>query len=328
MLKDEVLHALEQNRGTRFSGSRLAQELGVSRAAVWKAIEALRADGLDIRATPGGGYQLAAHDDSLTDAGVSRLLETRVLGRDLVVVPEIDSTNTAMKQTYAAARGEGFALIAGRQTAGRGRLGRAFFSPPDGGLYMSVLLRPRLPLAQLSFLTIAAAVAVCRAVEQTCGFRPGIKWVNDVLMDGKKLCGILTEAAIEGETGAIDYAIVGIGINLRLDRDALPDEVRAVAGALADFTAAPPRRAALAAAVLGALEEAYLTLIAGDPGSLLDSYRALLCCLGQTVRVTSPAGSYDAVCLDVNDQGNLIVERADGETVTLSSGEISIRLCV
>ncbi|MGN1008420.1 MAG: biotin--[acetyl-CoA-carboxylase] ligase [Butyricicoccus sp.] len=326
MVKDEVLRALERNRGTRFSGGRLAQELGVSRAAVWKAIEALRADGLAIESTPGGGYCLSADDDSLTAAGVASLLETEVLGRDLLVVPETGSTNTTIKQEYAASRAEGFTLIAEQQTAGRGRLGRTFCSPPGGGLYMSLLLRPHLPLDRLNFLTIAAAVAVCRAIESTAGFRPGIKWVNDVLMDGKKLCGILTEAAIEGETGAIDYAVLGIGVNLRLDRAALPDDVCAVAGALSDFTDTVPRRAALAAAILRELERVYRLLNAGDTAAVLAEYRALLCCLDQPVRVVSPAGSYDAVCRGVNDQGNLIVERPDGTRDTLRSGEISIRL--
>ena len=326
MLKDKVLRALEENRGVRFSGSRLAEELGVSRAAIWKAVSALRADGLQIDAMPGGGYQLAAEDDSLTAAGISRLLETRTLGRDLIVVPEIGSTNTAIKQQYAATHREGFTLIAAQQSAGRGRLGRTFFSPPEGGLYLSVLLRPRLPLEQLGFLTIAAAVAVCRAIEATCGFLPGVKWVNDILMKGKKICGILTEAGIEGETGMIDYAVVGIGINLRLDPAALPGEVLAVAAALADFTDAPPRRAVLAAAVLRELELTYESLVAGESETLRASYRALLCCLDRPVRVLSPAGSYDAICRDVGAQGGLIVEREGGQMVTLTSGEISIRL--
>lgn len=325
MVKDEVLRALEQNRGTRFSGSRLAKELGVSRAAVWKAIETLRADGLAIESTPGGGYQLASDDDSLTAAGVSALLTTEVLGRDLVVVPELGSTNTAMKQDYAAGRAEGFTLIAEQQTAGRGRLGRTFCSPAGGGLYMSVLLRPRMPLERLNFITIAAAVAVCRAIDQTCGIHPEIKWVNDIFMNGKKLCGILTEAAIEGETGSIDYAVLGIGVNLRLDSAALPEEVRTVAGALADFTGHVPRRAALAAQILCETERVYAILNAGETDSLIDEYRSRLCCLNKPVRVVSPAGSYDAVCRDINAQGNLIVERADGTRETLSSGEISIR---
>ena len=177
---------------------------------------------------------------TLTAAGVSALLTTKVFGRDLVVVPEIGSTNTAIKQEYAAGRAEGFTLIAEQQTAGRGRLGRTFCSPAGGGLYMSVLLRPRMPLERLNFITIAAAVAVCRAIDQTCGIHPEIKWVNDIFMNGKKLCGILTEAAIEGETGSIDYAVLGIGANLRLDSAALPEEVRTVAGALARLHRACP----------------------------------------------------------------------------------------
>ena len=326
MVKDDVLRALEESRGARLSGGQLAGRLGVTRAAVWKAVEALRAEGLAITSAPGGGYCLTQEDDSLTAAGVSALLTTRTLGRDLIVLPRTGSTNTEIKQEYAASRPEGFTLIAGQQTAGRGRLGRTFCSPPGGGLYLSVLLRPRIPLAQLNFITLAAAVAVCRAVASTCGFQPGIKWVNDIWMDGKKLCGILTEAAIEGETGAIDYAVLGIGINLRLEPGTLPAEVQAVAGALADFTDAVPRRAVLAAALLGELERVYDRLNAGDTAALIAEYRALLCCLDRPVRVVSPAGGYDAVCRGVNEQGNLIVEREDGSRVTLVSGEISIRL--
>lgn len=325
MVKEEVLRALETHRGARLSGGRLAQELGVSRAAVWKAIETLRAEGLRITSTPGGGYCLETADDSLTAAGLGALLRTQTLGRDVLVLAETGSTNTEMKQEYAPHKAEGFTLIAEHQTAGRGRLGRSFVSPAGGGLYMSVLLRPKLPLEQLSLLTLSAAVAVCRAVEALCGLEPQIKWVNDILLDGKKLCGILTEASIEGETGLLDYAVVGIGLNLRLDRAALPDEVRAIAGCLADFTDNVPRRAALAAEILGQLETVYQDLCAGQRDAVLDAYRARLCYLGQPIRVLAPGGAYDAVCRGVNDAGNLLIERPDGTRETLQSGEISTR---
>lgn len=328
MVKDQVLQALERSRGARMSGAQLARELGVSRAAVWKAIESLRADGLHIDSTQGGGYCLAAADDSLTAAGVSALLRTDRLGRDLVVLPETDSTNSAIKRDYAATRHEGFTLIAERQTAGRGRLGRTFHSDSGTGLYLSVLLRPKIPLEQLNFVTLAAAVAVCRSIEALCGLAPGIKWVNDVLHEGRKLCGILTEASIEGETGCIDYAIVGIGVNLRLDRSALPEDVRIIAGALADFTADVPRRAVLAARLLGELEAVYDSLCAGDTAGLLQAYRSRLCYLDKPIRVLAPGGAYEAVCRGVNDAGNLLVERADGTLDTLQSGEISTRLSV
>ncbi len=323
MVKDEVLQALEACRGARLSGGKLAEKLGVSRAAIWKAVESLRTDGLQIDAAP-GGYCLDSSDDSLTEPGIAALLHTKCLGHKLLVMRQTDSTNTALKQDYAD-QPEGFTLLAQTQTAGRGRLGRSFYSPPGGGLYMSVLLRPQLPLAQFNLLTLAAAVAVCRAINACCGLSPTIKWVNDILLDGKKLCGILTEAAVEGETGAIHYAIVGIGVNLRLDHTSLPDALRPVAGALADFTSQVPRRAALAAAILEQLERTYACLSAGQTAPILDAYRAHLCYIDQPIRVLSPSGAYEAICRGINDQGNLLIERPDGTRDVLQSGEISTR---
>lgn len=325
MVKDDVLRALEAARGERVSGGQLAARLGVSRTAVWKAVDALRAEGLAIESTPGGGYLLPAADDSLTGAGVAALLgETAVIGRDLLVREEVDSTNTRIKREFAAERADGFTLIAGRQTAGRGRLGRSFASPAGDGLYLSVLLRPNLPVERLNFITIAAAAAVCRAIETAAGFAPGIKWVNDVLMDGKKLCGILTEASIEGESGAVAYAVLGIGVNLRFDPEAHP-ELRGIAGGLADFCGQPPRRAALAAAILRELDRVYALLRAGDTASVLEEYRARLLCLGEPVTVRGADGDWEAVCTGVDGAGHLLVEDSRGAH-TLTSGEISIRL--
>ena len=324
MTKDDVLRALETRRGQVLSGEKLAETLGVSRAAVWKAIAALRAEGLQIEAVQGEGYRLGASDDSLTAAGVQALLHTQTLGRSLVVLRETDSTNTRIKEEYAD-RAHGFTLIAEQQTAGRGRLGRRFVSPPGGGVYVSTLLRPALAMQDIGMITLAAALAVCRAIERTCGFSPQIKWVNDVLMNGRKLSGILTEAAIEGESGAVDYVVVGIGVNLRLDRASLPAELADIAGALADF-AEPPRRAVFAAALIDALEET--TGLLGPEGrqTLLHEYRARLCCLNQTIRVIRASESYTAVCDGLDDNGHLLVTRTDGQRETLSSGEISIRL--
>lgn len=324
MVRDEVLRALEAQRGQCISGAALAQTLGVSRAAVWKAIEKLRADGLAIDALAGEGYALRADDDTLTAEAVQAALVTHALGRALTVVPETDSTNSLMKRAYADAP-HGFTLIARTQTAGRGRLGRTFCSP-DGGLYLSVLLRPRLPLGQLNLVTLAAAVAVCRALERLTPLAPAIKWVNDVLVDERKLCGILTEAAIEGETGAIDFVVVGIGVNLRLDRTVLPPDVQEIACALADLTRDVPRRAVLAAAILGELETRYALLESGQSHLLLAEYRTRLCVLGRTVRVCAPQGSYEARVQDLDENGHLLVRTPDGAQHTLSSGEISIRL--
>ena len=305
-VKDAVLQALEQARGTRLSGGWLAEQLGVSRAAVHKAIAALRESGLAIDAVTGEGYRLASDDDSLTAAGINALLDTAVIGREILVEPSLTSSNTTMKEQYLGRR-HGFTLFAEEQTGGRGRLGRTFVSPADTGVYMTILLHPTLPLSHLSFVTISAAIAVVRAIEQTVGFTPQIKWVNDVLMNGRKLCGILTEATIEGETGTVSSLVVGIGINLH-PNPAWPEEVQAVAGALNHF------------------EDVYALLDQGKEPELLEQYRERLCCIGRPVTVISPAGRYEAECVGLDEEAHLLVKTADGQVNALSSGEISIRL--
>ena len=322
-VKDAVLQALEQARGERLSGGRLAEQLGVSRAAVHKAIGVLRGEGLAIDGVPGEGYRLAPEDDSLTAAGIQALLDTALIGRTLRAVPSITSTNTVIKERCLDAP-HGFTLAAETQTGGRGRLGRSFASPAGTGIYQSILLHPALPLDRIQFVTIAAAVAVAEAIEQTAGFSPAIKWVNDVLMDGRKLAGILTEATIEGETGTVSALIVGIGVNLR-PSPAWDAEVRAVAGAISEFGAVP-RRAALAAAILNRFERSYTLLEQGREAELLARYRARLCCLGKPVTVVSPTARYDALCTYLDDNGHLLVRDSAGEMHTLSTGEISIRL--
>ena len=321
-VKDAVLQALEQARGKRLSGGLIAQQLGVSRAAVHKAIAALREGGMAIDGVPGEGYRLAAADDSLTAAGVQALLHTRCIGRDMAVLPSLTSTNTVIKERYLD-RPHGFVLLAEEQTGGRGRLGRTFVSPAQTGVYQTILLHPTLPISHIQLATIAAAVAVAQAVEQTAGFSPQIKWVNDVLHEGRKLAGILTEATIEGESGAVSALLVGIGVNLR-PNPAWPEDVRAVAGALSEFGHVP-RRAELAAAVLDAFERAYTLLEQDKADELLAQYRSRLCCLGKSIRVIGPAETYTADCIGLDDNGFLLVRDAQGQTRTLSSGEISIR---
>lgn len=322
-VRDAVLQALEQARGARLSGGRLAEQLGVSRAAVHKAIRVLREEGLAIDGVPGEGYRLAPDDDSLTAAGVQALLDTDFVGRALLAVPSLTSTNTVLKEQYLD-RPHGFTLIAGEQTGGRGRLGRSFVSPAGTGVYLTILLHPTLPLTHIQFVTIAAAVAVAAAIEQTAGFSPQIKWVNDVLMDGRKLAGILTEATIEGETGSVSSLIVGIGVNLR-PNPSWPEEVRTVAGALSEFGTAP-RRAALAVAILSHFERAYALLEQDCETELLEQYRSRLCCIDRQVTVISPSARYEALCTGLDENGHLLVRDVNGQAHTLSTGEISIRL--
>lgn len=322
-VKESVLLALEQSRGQCLSGSQLAEQLGVTRAAVHKAVDGLRAEGLQIAAKPGEGYCLARDDDSLTIAAVQSHLTTQTIGRNLYIESCLSSTNTVMKEQYLN-QPDGFTLMAEQQTGGRGRLGRSFASPIGTGIYLTILLHPTLPVSKIQFVTIAAAIAVSQAITQTAGFSPQIKWVNDVLMNGQKLCGILTEATIEGESGTVNSLIVGIGVNLR-PNPYWSEEVRAIAGALSEFGSVP-RRAVLAAAVLSHFEEAYRLLINGQEQQLIAHYRMKLCCLNQTITVISPTETYEAFCTGLDENGHLLIQRKDGSIQTLSSGEISIRL--
>lgn len=262
-------------------------------------------------------------NDFLSARQLSSMLHTQRLGRTLEILSCTDSTNTQIKQNYKDAP-EGFVLLAEQQTAGRGRMGRQFVSPKGDGLYLSLVLHPSLPMQALSLLTPLTAVAVCEAIHQTCGLTPSIKWVNDVFLQGKKICGILTEACGLSQDGCPDFYIVGIGLNLRFDCTAHP-ELAEIAGGLSDAVDVLPTRAELAAAILNAFEPWYDALTTGDTTPLLETYRNLLLCLGKEVTVQTGTRSYPAICADLTPDGNLIVLDKQGEQHILQAGEISIR---
>lgn len=227
MLRDEVLALLKAQGSAPVSGEALSRTLGVSRAAIWKAMETLRQEGYTISSAPRRGYWLEASPDRLSPGELAR--PGRRVGRELVCLDTVDSTNNEVKRRAVDQIPDGLAVVAGAQTGGRGRRGRSFVSPEGKGLYLSVLLRPEGTLETVSALTAWSAVAVCDAVEQLCGVRPGIKWPNDVILDGRKLCGILTELELEAETAALRYVVVGIGINLSQEAADFGPEVAPVA---------------------------------------------------------------------------------------------------
>lgn len=240
LVKAQVLAALEAAHGRYLSGQELADRLQVSRTAVWKAVAGLRADGVPIQAVTNRGYALPANADILHADAVAALLEPEVArALHIEVYDRLPGTNAALRVRAAQQAPEGLVLIAQAQSAGRGRSGRSFFSPP-GGLYMSLLLRPEFSIRQSVYLTAMAAVAAARACETLCGSPIQIKWVNDLWKDGKKVCGILTEASMDVESGLLEYAIVGPGFNLVPPPNGWPPELEGIAGSL--FDAVPPRR--------------------------------------------------------------------------------------
>ena len=202
MLKEQVLGFLWKAQDDYISGAELARRLGVSRTAVWKAMGQLRAQGYLIESVTNKGYRLSPCSDVLSAAGVEKYLKTQSLS--IRVVDEVDSTNSVLKRMAAEGAPQGSVLIAERQSAGRGRMGRSFYSPPGTGLYMSLLLRPCMEAQRATLVTTSAAVAVAEAIERLAGEAAQIKWVNDVLFHGRKVCGILTEAGMDFESGMID----------------------------------------------------------------------------------------------------------------------------
>ena len=231
----------------------------------------------------------------------------------------IDSTNTRAKTMAFQGAPEGTVLIADHQTGGRGRLGRSFLSPAGTGVYMSVILRPNCPPAQLMHLTCAAAVAACDAVEQAVGLRPGIKWTNDLVYGNRKLAGILTELGLS-PNGMVDWAVIGIGINCLQKEIDFDPSIRSFAGSLSMF--APCDRAKVAAALV----EAFASMDLSRKDAMMDRYRADCITLGQEVSLLKADETVrHGRAVDINDDGALVVEFAPGVRETVNSGEISIR---
>lgn len=235
---------------------------------------------------------------------------------------EVDSTNRYLKQLAVAGEQEGTVIIANRQSAGRGRLGRSFFSPEEQGIYMSVLLRPEIELERSVLITSMAAVVVARAIERVSGLRTQIKWVNDVYINQKKVCGILTEAGIHPETGNLDYAVLGIGVNV--GKMEFPEELQSIATSVCNESDRPVTKEMLMEEILKELEYWYPAL---EDGSFLKESRERSILLGKEILVVDAGvehSSYTARAIDLDDMGHLIVER-EGKTEVLNSGEVSIR---
>ena len=320
-VKDRVLSVLEARRGDWSSGEALARELGVSRSAVWKAVSQLREGGYPIRAVSNRGYCLEPDSDRLSPQSVGQYLT--VPGLEVEVRPVVTSTNDPLRQMAEAGAPEGKVMIAAEQTAGRGRRGHSFYSPPEAGLYLSILLRPKLSAQESLSLTTCAAAAVALAVEECAGVPAEIKWVNDVFCRGKKICGILTEAALDLESGGLQYAIVGIGVNLYPPEGGFPAELADIMGAV--FSEKPRGyecRSRLAGSILNHFFGFYAD-IAEKP--FFEDYRKRSFLLGREIEVLERGQVRPALALDLEPDFSLRVREADGTERVLSSGEVRAR---
>jgi BirA family transcriptional regulator, biotin operon repressor / biotin---[acetyl-CoA-carboxylase] ligase len=322
--KNQIFRLLMEHRGESVSGQTIGTSLGISRAAVWKGITALRKDGYPIEAITNKGYCLSGAVDYLSAEEISSMLDATGPTLELRVFDSLESTNKTAKEVALAEPNHDIVILANEQTAGRGRLGRSFYSPPNAGLYLSILFRPSFDMSHSILITTAAAVAVVRAIEKLSPLNLSIKWVNDIYYNEMKVCGILTEAISDFETGRIGYVVLGIGINC-FDV-AYPEELSKIAGSLGGGFS----RNQLAAEIINQ----WNTLLPGiENRSFLDEYRKKSAVLGKEIYIF-PAGALEeeatlAQALSIDNDGGLVVRYLSGNkfglTETLSGGEVSIR---
>jgi BirA family biotin operon repressor/biotin-[acetyl-CoA-carboxylase] ligase len=307
---EEIVLAFLAEAGDEFlSGEAISDKLGLSRAAVWKHVNALRAQGYRIDAIPARGYRLVEIPDRLGELELRPLLNTHDLGQALHWFAEVGSTNDVAKRLADEGAAHGEVVVAESQTAGRGRRGRVWASPAGRNVYLSVVLRPDLPPSRAAELTLLASVALCQAVRQA-GVPAGIKWPNDLLAGGRKLAGILTELATDPDR--VQWLVLGIGVNVNIREDELPGELRAIATSLAIERGESVPRTLFAAAVLSALEE-WLDRHAeeGFP-PVREAWKAMSDTLGREVRVRSSDRNLEGVAEDVDDGGALLIRTAAG----------------
>ena len=324
MSREKVLSLLLGQGEKPLSGEAMSRELGVSRAAVWKAIEALRQEGYEITSAPNRGYQLESAPDRVREGELSGPLAGCHIGSTLVCLDTIDSTNTECKRRAMAGAPDGMVILSEEQTGGRGRLGRSFQSPKGCGLYLSALLRPQLPPAEVVDFTAWVAVAVCDGIEAACGTRPQIKWTNDIVLNGKKLVGILTELGLESETNSLQYLVTGIGINVNYRPEDFGEDIRDMATSLAQELGRPVRRSLLAAEVIKAMDRMYANF-PHNKQEYLDKYRVDCLTTGHQVQLITPVSRQEAFALEIDDEFRLVVELPDGTRKALSTGEVSVR---
>ena len=320
--KEKVLQLFDSRKGTYYSGEELASLLGVSRAAIWKAVKALRNDGYCINAVTNKGYCLSTRTDILSAQGIRKYLRPEFQDLDIQIRPSVDSTNTLVRQCAEQGFPAGLTVLANQQTGGKGRGGRVFFSPAGTGLYLSMLLRPAYRDARQALrITTMAAVAMCQAIEAVSGETPRIKWVNDIFIRGKKICGILTEGSFNLETGLLCYAVLGVGLNVYPPEEGFPPELESIAGALFRRTEEDMKNR-----LAGEFLNRFLTYEnSPHPEQYIELYRSYSLVIGRDVTVMRGGYSRTAHVLGIDDECRLQVRYEDGKTDSLSYGEIRIR---
>lgn len=330
-----VLKILKKAGGEYVSGEKIAQQLGVTRCSVWKAVLQLKKEGNMIYSVTNRGYSLGFSPELIDAGAIAANLPREFASADIRVVDKAESTNSLLRSLADGGAPSGTVVIAREQTAGRGRQGKSFSSERDCGIYMSLLLRPTVPAADVAFVTTLAGVAFCKGIAAATKLSPSVKWTNDIVFEGKKVGGILTELTVNMETGRPDYCIVGIGVNTVTPPGGYDKELRGIAGSIEEFCGEAPEPNKLAASLIEHFYSAYfgsapIAFGSADAtdwqrGYIIDEARELSAILGQEIEVVTSDDTFRGIAIDISDEGSLIVS-CDGEFREFRFGEVHVAL--
>lgn len=323
MNKENILEILKSKSGEVVSGGYISMKLNISRNAVWKNINTLKKEGYDIISVKNKGYMLDSNVSYLNKKEIFKHLETKYIGNKTEILDRVDSTLNYIKNLKEDEKVEGMVVISDEQTGGRGRRGRSFFSPKDSSIYLSILLKPRFSLSDINLITVICGISVVSAVKKVTGIDCDIKWVNDVFIDGRKICGILTEGILSVENGSIDSVIIGVGINVnRPEKENVPEELKNIIGFINDYTNKTENRNKIIAEFLNEFEKRYLQL---DKNILYKEYKEKMLYLNENIECYMGKEKLNCTLVDLNKDFSIKVITDSGEVKNFNSGEISIR---
>lgn len=320
-MKTKILTLL-RNADDYISGQELCEKLGVSRTAIWKVMNQLKEEGYQVDSIQNKGYKIQAVPDILTKSEIASRLTTKWAGRSLYCFEEVDSTNIVAKKKAEEGEIHGTLIVADQQSAGRGRRGRSWESPKGKDIYMTILLKPEFTPDKASMLTLVMALAVTKGIQEVTSLPCSIKWPNDIVVNGKKVCGILTE--MSAELGYIHYVVIGIGINVNLDT--IPEPLKETATSLLLEGEKKVLRGYMIERIMYYFEQYYEAFLhTEDLSEMIEEYNAYLINQNQEVRVLDPKGEYTGTARGINSQGELLVEKDNAEVVPVYAGEVSVR---
>ncbi|MFA6321251.1 MAG: biotin--[acetyl-CoA-carboxylase] ligase [Candidatus Omnitrophota bacterium] len=320
-LDEKILSVLRHNVSSYISGEDLCRTADVSRAAIWKHIEKLRDEGYSIEASPHLGYRLLGVPDSLIPSEIKWKLKAKVLGKEVISYKKVGSTNDIAYELAEKGLKEGSVILAEEQDGGKGRHGRSWLSPSKGGIYLSVILRPQITPNEIPKITLLAAVATAKAVRDVTGLSAMIKWPNDILVRGKKICGILTE--MKAEQDSVGFIVIGIGINVNTSIKQLPKGASSLKEELRSCGREEcVSRLDLVKRLIERLEEDYFLLKKEGFRPIMDEWKQLTDMLGSRVRVVLQNRTFEALAHDIDPDGALVVRKDAGTLERISSGDI------